>query len=57
MSWEWNFDAPGDQRSVARLDKIQKASSQPEEFKIFTSTLSGALFLGLYIAWASMFFF
>jgi len=40
-----------------RIGEIPEASNKRKEFKPFTSTLSGALLLGLYIGWASIFIF
>jgi hypothetical protein len=42
---------------AARISDIPSASKKRKEFKPFTSTLSGALLLGLYVGWASIFVF
>jgi hypothetical protein len=42
---------------AARIGYIPSAKKKRKEFKPFTSTLSGACLLGIYIGWASIFFF
>ena len=42
---------------AARIADIPAAKKQRKEFKPFTSTLSGACLLGIYIGWASIFIF
>ncbi len=42
---------------AAQISGIPSAEKKRKEFKPFTSTLSGACLLGIYIGWASIFFF
>jgi hypothetical protein len=48
---------PEFEERAARIADIPSAATKRKEFKPFTSTLSGALMLGLTIGWASLFVF
>ena len=54
---DFEFGAFEPEAYAARIGDIPSAAHQRKEFRPFTSTLSGALMLGLYIGWASIFVF